>query len=411
MAKRPLGISKSNRAKKLKKEQSVDFVPSSKEGTPQLTLEIEENEDPENEITQLKALWKSYCNSTRDSDALLNGIINECNALMKVTEDEKTLESEFLAIFALALSEITIFKYDSEDEDIHDYFERAMSLIEIGLHNDNKNILLNLVLSKIIFQRIPLEFISKLTIDSDEKKMNLGLFELLQRGMNSFIINSDDLELSYEILNSFDDLLDIIENFGNEKAIEEGLDSDNEDEDNAENFHIKLKSNHVLFDIKEKLSEYYQWLKIELVKLFEVVENNKEKENPVYHSIAKSIGELFLKDAEPQARTFMDLRYGNDDDEEVELNEEDEKLCEESQKQALQSTKNALKYLEKAQLPDDTDSWVEVAEAYIDLGNLHDFKSKEQEEAYAKAETLLKKANVASHDKYEDILVNLLGKN
>ncbi|CCF57605.1 hypothetical protein KAFR_0C06130 [Kazachstania africana CBS 2517] len=414
MAKRPLGISQKNKSKKQKKETT----PVSKENSnsPQLTFQVNENEDPENEITQLKTLLKSYLDSPRDTETLLNGVINECNSAITAKNETLLNDIEFYVIFAIALSELSVFKVNDSKLRINDIFENAMDAIKLGMEKNFKDTSkLRLIVSKIIFQRIPLEYISKLKVSST-KIANIDLSKMLKEGIESFSVirekDMDQLELCFEILKSFDDLLDIVENFGTENNLKEGLDSDDDEElDEEEDEEIVLKKNHPLHGIKNNLHSHYKWLKNQFIELFEFV-SETYKGSKLYHSIAKSTGELYLKDAEIPSSTYVRLQYGHDDggDEEITLTEEEEKLAAESQKEALNLIKSALEYLDKAQISDDPETWVQVAEAYIDLGNIHDYGSTEQEDAYKKAEELLKRANVASHNKYEDILNNLLQK-
>lgn len=391
---RALGIGQKN------KKAKVDKVDENKnEASPQIQLTVEGDEDPEDEIVQLKTLWKSYLHSDRESDALLNGIANECDALLSNNDKSKDeiKDPEFYAVFALALSELTIFN----EKKVKEFFDNATEIVGLGLREGSSD-LLNLVKSKIIFQRIPLEFISKLKPDSIQETKGSSIAQMLTYGKNSFKIVQSDPELTFEVLKMFDDLLDIVENFGHAEEIEEGLDSDDEDDEDE----IALAETHPLHEIQVSLAANYEWLKNNLTTLHTSIE---DKESKLFHAISKTIGELYLKDAEGPSATFMELQYRDDDDAE-ELSAADAETAKKAQKEALDLTKKALEYLEAAQISDEPETWVQVAEAYIDLGNLHDYDSTEQEDSYKKAEQLLRKANTASHNKYADILDNLLQK-
>ena len=68
-----------------------------------------------------------------------------------------------------------------------------------------------------------------------------------------------------------------------------------------------------------------------------------------------------------------------------------------------------MKYLKKAQDDDDPDTWVNVAEAMISLGNMYEMDSPDQEKWYDEAEKILVRANKATQGKYREILENLRG--
>lgn len=406
MAKRTLGLGQKNKEKKIKVDNSNTNNESNGNspavGADQIEVEMDENADLDDELTQLKGLWSSYFHSDRESEYVLNGIIHECDALLRQSDNDeqtkKLFTDEFYAIYALALSELAIFKTEQEDEDVAQYFDQALERAEVGMEKVSKGSeLLPLVISKISLQRIPLQFISKLKVDSKPEDVNLDLFEQVQRAKKCFNVKKD-LELAYEVLQIFYDLLDMLENFGLGNNVDEGLDSDEEDEIEP----VKLNEKHPLHRLQKAIPENYVWLRETMIKLFENTEQNTLRTN-----VARTLGHLFLKAAEKPTRTFMQ-QY--DDEEEQAKNKEVSKEIQQAQKDALTHTRTALDYLEKAQMEDEPETWVEVAEAYIDLGNLYDYQSSEQENAYKVAEDILKKANRASHGKFQDVLDNLLAK-
>ena len=410
MAKRPLGLGKQNREKKRKVEtgEKTDDEPS-RESTParsQMSVELDDDADLDDELAQLKGLWSKYFHSDRDDEYVLNGIVHECDRLLRLSEEneevKKTLNDVFHGIYALALSELTIFKAGDEEatqekrrEDVSSFFDSAIERVELGLSRFPDSQFLKLILSKIIFQRIPLEHIS--TLDSKSKDGKLNLVEQFERGKEHFSVYENDTELTYEILQMMNDLLDIIENFGREQSIQEGIDSDNEEEE--ELIDIELEPEHPVYPLQQSLEENYEWLREHFGKLFDAMNTDME----IYPSVANTIGELYLKKAEEPSKIFLGLQY--DDDSTAKASDKEAKAA---QKTALTHTKKALQYLEKAKLEDDPDTWVQVAEAYIDLGNLLDNESVEQEKAYKTAEEILSKANKASHGKFQDVLDNFL---
>ncbi|CCE64950.1 hypothetical protein TPHA_0J01280 [Tetrapisispora phaffii CBS 4417] len=413
MAKRPLGLGKKNREKRRKLEDSaVTQSSDDKEKSPtpsnQIDIELKDNTDPDNELHQLEGLWLNYFNSDREDEMLLNGIVHECDRLLREAKlnnqsaiEKQIAENEiFYAIYALALSELTIFKSGEEEDSekksklIAEFFENAIDRCEAGLTNLPDSELLNLVHSKIILQRIPLQYISTMKLDS-KKTEKLDLLSLFELAKKKYFNISKHADLSYEVLIMMNDLLDIIENFGHENEIEEGLDSDNEEDLEM----VELSEEHPLFDLQTKVSENYDWLREKLSELTGLV--SAEDNKSLFHNIHRTAGELFLKQAEEPALIFMQ-QYDNDEP------KVDVSKLKKAQKESLDLTTNALKYLKKAQIEDEPKTWVQVAEAYIDLGNLHDYKSKEQENAYSEAEKILTRANKATNGKFQIILDNLL---
>lgn len=399
MAKRALGLGKRNKEKKRKVESSTpnERSESPAPGAEQLQVEIEDNADLDDELVQLRGLWSNYFHSDRENEYVLNGIVHECDRLLREADkDEKAkslINDEFHALYALALSELTIFKAAEEGEDIAPYFENALERAELGLKSNPKSDLLKLAIAKIIIQRIPLQFVSNLSVDSKATEIPVDLFEQLEKAKKNFT-GEPDLELGFEVLHMFDDLLDILENFGLENNVDEGLDSDEEDELEP----VVLKKSHPLYRLQKSIPENYIWLRETMQKLLEQIEDSKLRVE-----VARSLGHLYLKAAEEPSSLFLQ-QY---DDEEA---ADDSKEARKAQTEALAHTETALDYLKKAQVEDEPKTWVEVAEAYIDLGNIHDYQSAEQEKAYQTAEDILKRANRASHGRFQDILDNLLAK-
>ncbi|CEP60711.1 Ett1p LALA0_S01e17216g [Lachancea lanzarotensis] len=427
MAKRTLGLGKQNKGlKKQKKAEAgigTDAATPTPETTPaanQITVEVEENVDPDNELVQLRGLWDTYFKSDRSDELVLNGIVHECDRLLRENETSEsssekdgkstslTLTDEFYAIFALALSELTIFKAGEEEEGdaneqqteknakaVSEFFDAALERCVSHLEKEPESSLLQLVKAKITLQRIPLQYISKLTV-TDKNASKLKLHELLEQAKQDLKVDVNYPELALEVLQQFDDLLDIVENFGHEDDIDEGLDSDAEDELEE----VQLSTKHPLYQIRKELAENYAFLRKQLKSLLKLVPQGTK----LHRSISRRLGQLHLTAAEKPSQVFLHLTYENDEDEK----EIDGLSAPVAQTEALNFVTDAVKYLEHASEDDEPQTWVDVAEALTDAGNLYDADSKEQEQCYAKAEKLLRKANKATHGKYQDILDNLL---
>lgn len=393
MAKRPLGLSKSNQAKRARREETPP---------PQVTLELAAGEDAASPLVQLRALWRAYWTSARDTDVLLNGVLNE------LTTPPAQMSAEQRAICALALSELAVFKagVPAEDavpgEDVHACFERALQVLDAG-ESEDADPLESLARSKVLFQRVPLEHVSQLSVQSDEGRLQLALDAQLEGGKAAFRVDTRDLPLSLEVLRSFDDLLDIAENFGDPRAADEGLDSEDEDEesdDEEETETPELAENHPLYPVQQRLGEHYDWLAARLADLAETAAAaaNAAAEPQTLREIARARGELALRRAQPAVQAFLRQTYG-----ENESKEEDEAR---PRKTAAEQLEAALELLRAAQDPEDPDTWVAVAEGLIERGNVLRQGSAEQDKAYADAEALLERANVAAHGKYADVLEN-----
>lgn len=284
-------------------------------------------------------------------------------------------------------------------EDVHACFERA----EQALADCASSPLVSLARAKVQFQRVPLEFVSQLTAESRESRLQLALESQLQAGREAFTVVPGDLALSLEVLRSFDDLLDIVENFGDARAADEGLDSDEEaggegeaDADAAD-VGVELASTHPLFPVRENLPSHYDWLEEALGSLDAVATTAADAK--LLRDIATARGELALRRAQPAVQHYLQEAYGDD----TEITEQTRELG----VGAAAMLRVALEHLERAQDPEDPDTWVAVAEATIELGNVLEQDSEEQARAYADAEGLLERANVAAHGKYKDVLENL----
>lgn len=426
MSKRPLGLGSKNREKKQKLNNDDDSSSSNKlpASVNQIQVELDDNCDPDNEIVQLRGLWESYSKSNKDDELILNGIVHECDRLLRESQQNQSiLPDEFHAIYSLALSELTIFKAGeqvmSEDRReekkleskknkvISEFFATALERCELGLNQYTESQLLKLVKAKVLLQQIPLQYISHLKV-SDTNGEQLGLYNKLQIAKENISILPDHKDLVFEVLEMFDDLLDIVKNFGREDEIDEGLDSD--DDELPE---VNLSTEHPLYKIRESIDDNYVFFREKLVELFETMkkpeldteEESENQEFKLYKAVARRLGQSFLQLSEEPSYVFTELTYnGNESSEINKLSAKD------AQKTALDLVSKAIKYFEEAKEKYDPQTWVDIAEATIDLGNLYDYESKEQESAYIKAEKILEKANKASHGKYKDILDNLMSK-
>ncbi|QEL63424.1 hypothetical protein CJJ09_005626 [Candidozyma auris] len=132
----------------------------------------------------------------------------------------------------------------------------------------------------------------------------------------------------------------------------------------------------------------------------------KEQNHPLTtlrRELCKRLGQSYLMEAEVPSNVFTTLTYYAKDKSEI-----NGLTKEQAQKASQELFSNALRYLKDSQDDDEPETWVNVAEAMISLGNVHDLDSPEQEKAYKEAEEILTKANNATNGKFDDILHNLL---
>ncbi|CCH43059.1 hypothetical protein BN7_2606 [Wickerhamomyces ciferrii] len=439
MAKRTLGLGKAAKQRKKQKSETPEVdnkinkkneaeedsnIPQPKSN--EITVELTEEVDADDELAQLKGLWNTFINSERDNELVINGIVHECDRLLRNQKDDNKLPAEFHSIYAISLSELAVFHTDDETDGktIKDYFEAALERIELGQETYPNSIELKFAKSRILISRIPLEYISKLDLQSEDK---LNLTKILDEALKNYeeaetiVKESKKFELldinTFEILKALDDLLDIVQNFGKED-IAEGLDSDaEEDEEDQE---IKLSKKHPLYKLRNKHDEYFKWLikhgetfGLNIISKFEELKTKNEKELKLselqklefFKSTFQEIGKLFLQASEKPSQIFTTITYDSEVEDDLVIEGYSAK---DAQQEAIEYTKKAITYLEKAEDEEEPQTWVDVAEAIIGLGNLYDYESKEQESNYEIAEKKLRRANNATNGKYQKILDNLL---
>ncbi|CCK72798.1 Ett1p KNAG_0L01790 [Huiozyma naganishii CBS 8797] len=405
---RPVGLSKN---KKKAKTNAPAEDKSEAPAAPQLTLLVAEDEDPEDEIVQLRTLWNTYLQGGKDSDTLLNGIVNESDSLLSNDREKYAANSEFLAVFALALSELAMFCAD-DAERMEKYMGTAMELLDLPEARDaREDPLLKLARSKIVFQRILLN-----GLQQEESAAEDVVAQFMGARESFSVTDHAPYHLStFETLNLAHDLLEVVENYGKPFAVpdNEEVDSDNDseaEENGADDAAVavemvSLDKSSPVHKLKQELPAHMAWCRDQLALLDNRVSKEQAEGPKLKNNINRLIGELYLREADPLSTKFLSLQYNDDEDDA----DADAAAVNQLRKDALALTDKAISHFIAAEDPEDPATWVQLAESYIDLGNLQDNESVEQEATYTKAEKLLRKANVAAHNKYEDVLNNLLG--
>lgn len=439
MAKRHLGLGQA----KAKKQKTAEEVPSN-----EITVELNQETDANDELAQLKALWKTYLISKKENELVVNGIIHECDRLLRNSKiggekDGVELDAGFYAIYALALAELANFNA-AEHVKVVEFFDAAIERVDLGLEHFADSVELLFTKSKILIDQVPLQYISQVEIDSevgDHPEMG-GLLDIALKAFE--VAESKAISLGkydlfdnehLEILETVDDVLDIVDNFGKEDDEE-----DVDEEDDEEN---ELSEKHPLYSIqntdkynkwwREHTIKYLDSVDKELLRLNKVnIENKQETKKEtkegaeetkgdetieeqvdentnalllLRRNICQRIGQSYLQEAEFPASVFTSLTY----DEEFQDAPNLSGLSKEgSQKAAQDLISTALVHLKSARDEEDPETWVHIAEATISLGNLYELESEKQLELYKEAEGILYKANNATNGRYKDILENLL---
>ncbi|KAI5960180.1 ETT1 [Candida pseudojiufengensis] len=456
MAKRTLGLGKAAKAKKQKIESSstnpetstnqTEPEQNSNELTIELPKDIDSTNDENEEIIELKGLYKTYLDSERDNELILNGIIHECDRILRnynsaENSENKIIPSTFYKIYAFSLSELSKF-YNNDLKKVSDFFEESLNRIEDGLRKFPKDIELLFIKFKILINQIILQYISQLNINStsikdiDVEEIEINLKEEIDYALTYYdeaetkaledgdykIFNNDEI---CEILENFDDLLEIIDNFGKEEEEEEEEeeyegeekkqkrakskgDEDEDENSDSDSEEIELSESHPLYPLKTT-DKYKKWWQNHTNKYLEILNKLKSPSFKIQKRLNERLGQSYLKESEFTTNIYLTLKF-NDDYSGIE--ELEGLTAEESRELSIELIEKAIYHLTPKTQEDDEDpeNWVNVAESKILLGNLYDINSKEQEKNYLEAEILLRAANNSTNGKYQDVLDNLLAK-
>lgn len=408
MAKRSkhLGLGKAVKAKKQKVEEKEEDAPSN-----ELTVELNEEVDADDDVAQVKALWKTYWKSEKDNELVLNGIVHECDRILRNDKNDTVkgaVDGVFHAVYALSLADLANFHTADEDsvKQIDEYFNASLERIELGLEAFPESADLLFAQSRILINRIPLQYVSQLTVESKSEDLGVKLDEavaIYERAEKKAISASEGsyfVEENLNFLETLDDLLDMVDNFG--KSNEEGDDEEDEDSEEDEDNEIELEKSHPLYSIQSD-DKYNQWWRDHTTVFLDQVDANADP--ALYRELNKRLGQSYLQEADIPSSVYTALAY---DDEYEGITELQGSTQKESQEISQGLFKKACEYFVNAEDKEDPETWVPIAEAKISLGNLYDLDSEEQEELYKDAEKILKRANKATQGKYQEILDNLL---
>ncbi|RCK54518.1 Enhancer of translation termination 1 [Candida viswanathii] len=418
MAKRTLGLAKAAKAKKQKREEtSQGASDGAGDSEEQLTVELPEGIDANDEVAQLEALYHKYMDSEKDNELLVNGIVHECDSLLRRAEDTKvTLPALLHSIYGRALAELAkCVPDDDEDKERKqkEYIDAALERIEIGFEKFPGDAHLLVSKAKILLAQLFYQHVSKVTPTSRKEDLDVDIENVLDSVLEVYAsgeTNAIDVKNfavfkgpdATSFLDAFDDILSLIALHGNEIPDEEE-DIGDDEEDIPVN---ELAEDHPFFGIRNT-DKYNIWCKDHLETFLDTLKklDRKEVSDTLWRYINRKLGQCLLEEAERPSRVFTTLKYEDD----FQGIEELEGLSlKEAEKMAKELMTKALEYLQEAKDEEDPDTWVDLAEAMISMGNLQEMESKEQEEFYHEAEEILRKANNATNGKYTDVLDNLL---
>lgn len=438
-AKRHLGLGKAAASKK-QKSSEAEAAPNSSNPAQEneLTVELGEEVNANDAMAQLRALWRDFIKAQDRSELKVNGIIHECDRILRKShvrdvkgnengdssekaeevsdEEEIELTGEFYGIYGLALSSLAFF-YTEEPSKVQEFFTEAKDRISVGKEKFPDSISLIFAEARVLINEIPLTSISPLTVDSKVSKQHRDVASLLDECLSVWEkaeqLSENKKEYKYynlensDFLQALDDLLDMVDNFGREPL--EGKDSDAEEDEDDE---LVLGPKHPLYSIGET-DKYNLWWREhtqrflnnlnEKIRLDEASKGeHHEADLLLRKELSKRLGQSLLLEAEEPSNVFTTLTYYSKG--QTSLNGLSR---EEARNIGQDLLKKALEFLKVAQDEEEPDSWAAVAEAMISLGNMYDLDSDEQESIYKEAEEILTRANNATNGRYDKVLENL----
>lgn len=450
MVKRPQGLNKSSKTKKKQKvnDDNADEQANTNDTTEpeQVTIEMDNEVDPDDELGQLNALYDTFLTSPVDNNGLkspklLYGVIHECDRLLRNSTSD--LPSRFHNVYALSLLELSRFqetegeKNESKNEQQHGdtaeaYIEAAIERAEIGLVNDSKN-------SDLLFTRTKAQValisvkINDMTLSPGERyKSAVELIDKVEKAVKdyeeaeSIILDNPDGDYkkkrgclyTKDQLDTIESVLKVAENFSSLEYAKEISSF----ETNPDPIFLEIE-NSLLGEEQVKLAEWSKnrWEQI-LNKIPESKGKSKTPEEDGDHSYMvirranRGMGEYYLSISAP----IINRLETSDDDDGEEEEEEEEKSDDEEKELTEEQAKNialakeylskAIEYLLKAENDDSAEDaavYPLIAEAQISLANLLDNDSDEQNVLYNEAVSKLKKAQRLGYGDYQEQIAEL----
>ncbi|ANB15817.1 Ett1p [Sugiyamaella lignohabitans] len=423
-SKRPQGLNKAAKNKKQKVAPNENNGPE-KDQTPDFTIALEDEVDPDDELAQLYGLYETYRESSKDSPKLLYGLVHECDRLLRNSTEK--LPSRFHNIYAISLLDLAKFVETEDDqpkkksgnngESCADFILAAIERASIGIEESSDSIAdLYFTLSRAKLALVD----EKLKNSPSESRYDeaINILPELKEAVSDFetaekfLLESGKsfLDFSKDQLGAVEDLLQIVDGF---IALE--------DENEAESDPAASTENIERGRLRSLNDKYLEWSKDRYQRILETsVESKGKNKDPNGSSVSvvlwanRGMGQYYLALAAPLLAKLDDGADEDEDEDDSEDEDEDEDDNDESialSPEELQSAKDlvqkAVDYLFKAESDDDPETYTVVAEALISLANLFEVESDDQRRLYSQAVLRLRKAQRLGFGSYQELIADL----
>lgn len=399
-----------------------------------LTVELANEVNPDDPLSQLCGLWKTWKDGERNNELILNGIINECDRILRNTVENGgteavTLNDHFYSIYGQAMCDLSKFKPDVE---VKAWIDNSLERIDEGCDRYGAdNIRLMFARSYILLNRIAIQYIAQMNVDSKKEEFP-GLkkaFDEFIDTWNAAVAESEKQKDSslfreawvLEILNIFDDLLDIVDKFGTQmsEVVDSDSDSDNDADagearepaaaDALHTAEFEISEDHPLHAIQND-DAYNVFWRDSMLKFRDLMDADADADAKLRRSVHDKLGQSFLMQAEEPIAFYNSFQYDTDDTAHAAHDADDATAHAAAAARAAAEdlVSHAVHHLRQTHDDHDPKTWVNLAEALITYGNLLDLDGPDQNAAYAEAERLLRRANNACHGRYQDILDSLV---
>lgn len=372
MPKRPLGLAKAFKLKKLRQKQerthetdpNVDAEQTGFAVTdvkPSLEVDLDSEPEIDEELAELYGLFSKMESIENDNDVqkLSRGIIHEADAILRSRKD---LPARFHLVYGLAL--LAQSKYQDVPRDDANssaaFIKAALERLDTGLEVEK---MAGLCAAKAL----------ALVEQLDNEMRNSGPDRCLETFVNGKHLIEQAQTLAGEAASAPDEVLT--------RALE-----------SITGFAASLDSLEQTEEVKDTRKRVFQWIPSQWKGLLDA------GDNALQSRAKKGLGEYYLAIAAPLLDQIEDVKDNED------AGDDGNDAVVEQAKAALTS---AIGYLDDTLSKTKPESYVEAAEAHISLGNLLENDSPEQQKCYSRAVRLLKKAQHLGAGSFQDLIETL----